>query len=91
MPQQNFDFHKVGTVNIFSGSPARVPESKTTPVTLKLEESEKNDIANFCLKEDLSVSQFYREAGRFYRVVYPYKEKLERYWEAVTSLILRLP
>lgn len=92
MSQQKFDFHKVGTVNIFNGSPnGHPPESKTSPVTLKLEESEKNVIADFCLKEDLSVSQFYREAGRLYQIVYPYKAKIEKYWDAVASLLMRLP
>lgn len=80
-----------GDVHVYNQPSKTPPESKTELVNFKVEDSEKKEIANFCFEHDLSVSQFYRKAGRQYKKLYPYKDKVEKYWDAMISWLIRLP
>jgi len=75
-------------VNNFKPSPG---ESKTTPATVKLTFSEKEQLQEFCFKNDLSVSEYMRNASRLYHAYFPYIAKLEKYRSAVISMLEKLP
>lgn len=95
MPQQTFDFNnahiQTQTINQYTPEHKPIPESKTSLINFKVEGTEKENTANFCLEQDISVSEFYREAGKLYRKLYPHLSKIEKYWDALISWLERLP
>ena len=95
MAQQDFDFKtahiQTQTINQYTQQDKPTPESKTELINFKIEGTEKEVTANFCLEQDISVSEFYREAGKFYRKSYPYLSKIEKYWGALIAWLENLP
>jgi len=66
-------------------------ESKTSPATVKLTQSEKEAIQEFCFKHDMSVSEFMRMAANFFYDYYEHGEKLAKYKQSVFGMLDGLP
>jgi len=66
-------------------------ESKSSLVNVRFEYTDKENIQDFCFKRDISLSEHIREASEWYRKTYEIKPKIEKYWDAVVSLITNLP
>jgi len=88
-------FRKVGgdvyVTNNFAASQGRVPESKTVAATVKFTDSLKSQIQEFCFRNDISLSEFLRDAACFYHDLYSYAGKIARYRDALTSMLDKLP
>ncbi len=76
MPQQNFDFHKVGTVNIFSEG-HRPEQSKNDVVNFRMEPQDSVSLQDFLFKNDLNKSDFIRFAIRKAIERHSYEEQIE--------------
>jgi len=76
------------TVNNFADPPG---ESETTPVTVKFKDAMKEDLQRFCFEQDISRSEFLRDAAQFYRKHFDHKDKLQKYELAVIALLESLP
>ena len=90
MPQQTFDFrHSHIEKQIIT--PGHIPESKTTPTSLKLEESDKERYRQFAFSKDISASELFRRGADKYIKQSDYEEKIEKYWDALTAWLDKLP
>ena len=90
MPQQNFDF-KGANIQKQIITSAPVPESKTNTTSLKLEESDKERYRQFAFTNDMSASELFRQGADLYIKQNEYKDKIDKYWEALTAWLERLP
>jgi hypothetical protein len=68
-----------------------IPESKTVSSTVKLTDSLKKMIQEFCFAHDVSFSEFLRDAACFYHDFYSVSPKLIKYQVAVKSMLEKLP
>jgi len=88
--QQEINFNgRVGKVVI--NPPGASPESITTMTSFKAKQSEIDEFSLFCGRNDLSRSEGIRDALKWYMAMYPHKEKIQRYWQALTAWLTRLP
>lgn len=92
MTEQKTLFHTVnGNVVVKNFAAPDPPESKTIPTTVKLTDSLKKQIQEFCFEHDMSVSEFLRDAACFYHDFYPQSVRLAKYREAVLAMLHKLP
>jgi hypothetical protein len=82
-----------GTINVNSRPrpPKKVPESMTAPLSLKMETSDRDRLRDFCFEHDMTLSQCLRQGGLRFIEQYEYIPKLDKYWDAVVSLLNKLP
>lgn len=88
--QSLFTGNNIATLNVYH-APAPRNESKTTTASVKLADTEKKVIQDFCLEHDVSFSAFVRDAALFYHSLYPESSKLTKYREAVVAMLNKLP
>ena len=89
MHQQTL-FNKVenSTIHVHHCSP---PESITSPVTVKMTDSQKNIIQKVCMANDMSTSEYIRDASCFFFDWFDHRHKLTKYREAVQAFLDKLP
>jgi len=88
--QQTFIDNK-GVVNVYHAKPSLYSnESKTELVNFRLEKSDFDEISSFAFKRGMTKSDFYREAGKLYKALYPYREKIEKHWKGLVALLENL-
>lgn len=72
MPDQlNLISDNRGTINIDQRQ-RKPAESKTTPITFKVEDSDKAQLADFCLHNDVSISKCVKDAIKHYMRSHPH-------------------
>lgn len=91
MQQQQNIFQNNAPTHITNNFSNPAGESATAPVTVKFKEGMKRDLEKFCFENDISRSEFLRDAAQFYRHVFPQKDKFLKYQDAVSALLRSLP
>lgn len=65
-------------------------ESKTSSVTVKLTETQKEILKDICFDNGIDVSAFVNQAVSVYIKVFPYREKVRRYSDLLIQLLSNL-
>lgn len=86
-----FKGNKIENIHVNAGPLNNTPESKTVSSTVKLTDSLKKQIQEFCFEHDVSFSEFLRDAACFYHDFYSVSPKLIKYQGAVKSMLEKLP
>lgn len=91
MPQQQNIFQNTGDTHVTNNFSNPPNQSATEPVTVKFKAGMKHDLERFCFENDISKSEFLRDAAQFYCHVYPQREKVLKYRNAIEALLSSLP